>query len=157
MPLWLDFPQHGEEDGTILVFTLRRIGSRGGARRWQLTVGWIVWDQPWSLVLCHRGKRWRHFAEQRRRQVRSMKEVVRWFLSPGVEYHHPNCFVRFPPPPVRFPPRERLGTFLAAFSCAVTTQCGKRQPSENSSLGTQPSAGIKEEFFFYLFCPLVCI
>ena len=36
------FPSMHEEGGTILVFVLRRIGSRGGAGRWPLTLGWVV-------------------------------------------------------------------------------------------------------------------
>ena len=98
----------------ILVFVLRRIGSRGGAIRWPLTVGWVVRVQPRILVLCHRGKRRRHFAEQRRPQVRSMEEAARRFLSPGVEYRRPNYLLHV------FPPREQLGTILGAFSHTVT-------------------------------------
>ena len=40
--LQLSSPRHGEEDCTILVIVLRQIGLRGGARRWPLTVGWVV-------------------------------------------------------------------------------------------------------------------
>ena len=33
-----------EEDGTILAFVLRRLGSRGEARRWPLAFGWVGED-----------------------------------------------------------------------------------------------------------------
>ena len=36
------FLQHGEEGCKILMFMLRGICSRDGARRWPLTVGWVV-------------------------------------------------------------------------------------------------------------------
>jgi len=44
------FPWTHEENSTILVFELRRISSRGGARHWPLTLGWVVRDRSQSLV-----------------------------------------------------------------------------------------------------------
>ena len=49
------FPWTHEEDSTILVFVLRRIGSRGEARRWPLVLGWVMGDGPRSPMYVTKG------------------------------------------------------------------------------------------------------
>ena len=58
-------PRHGEEGCMFLVFVLRQICK-------MLAIDCPAGScetVPWSLVLCHRGRRWHHFAEERRWQL----------------------------------------------------------------------------------------
>ena len=89
---------------------------------------------PQSRMLCYRGRRWRHFAEERHRQGRSWKEAAWWFSSPGVENLCPNY--------ISYASHWESG--LESF-CELSVQDDtvRSSSSKRPSLGTQLSARIK--------------
>ena len=79
------FPSTCGEDGMILVFVLRRIGSCGGARRWPLTFGRVVRDRPQSLLCITEGSG--TILQRTAAPASSIdEEAARRLVSPGVEY-----------------------------------------------------------------------
>ena len=88
----------------ILVFVLRQNGSRGGARRWPLALGWIVRDQPQNLVYIT--KETAPFCKAAASVGTIDEEAAQRSLSLGVEYHLTNCLMNVPAV------REQLGVIL---------------------------------------------
>ena len=86
------FPSMHEKDGTILIFVLKLIGSRGGARCWSLTLGWVVRDGPQSLVYITQGSG--AILQSAAASASAInEEAARRLVGRGHEYRLTNCLM----------------------------------------------------------------
>ena len=162
--LWRDSPRHGEEGCTILVLMLRRIFLCDAARRWPSTVrrdcvrpyleaSCCVTGEEVGAILQGSGvgKNSAPFCRGAASAGAIVKSCCMWVSVPWCCVSPPKFL------PVCFPPRERLGVIFGRVFPRSDDAVWRTSSSRNSPLGTQLSARRKGGFFFYLFCPLVCI